>query len=295
MKKILLTIFMLATAAISQAQFVISAQLGGATTSGAITPTPSQYLGFSPLTGADTTFFYPNDTLTYPRTMDFTGGIKFGYQSGRIQAGLAASFSWGTAKGDLSAKDYADLYRNNPYAVIKDNYISQMSDYTGWYRENHWSLAIAPYLRYEAITLGDVAFFIELNGYYRRTFQPKRHEYVDFSRMEMRNTVDTTFRITDSSTALGVQLVPGLSWQLTPHCYIDLYFDLLAFGYDKTTANNITVKEDWDLITYPYVIARRETISTSTTITTIGFQTLGTPALSSAHQNWVRVGINYTF
>lgn len=286
---------MLAAVAVSQAQFVISAQLGGATTSGAITPTPSHHIGISPITGADTSFTKPNDTIIYPQTMDFTGGFKIGYQSGRIQAGIAASFSWGTANGDLSARDYAELYKDNPYSVVQEHYIPNIKDYTGWYRENRWSLNIAPYVRYEAISLGDVAFFLELNGYYRRTFQPKRHEFVDFYRLEMHNTVDTTFRITDSATSIGIQVTPGLSWQLTPHCYIDLYFDLLAFGYNKSTQNTVVVKEDWDRITYPYVLARRETTSTSTTLTTLGFQTLGTPVLSSSHQNWVRIGINYTF
>ena len=54
MKKILLTLFLLATVQLAHAQFVVSAQLGGSFSQGS-SSFESRYDGPSPITGLDTT------------------------------------------------------------------------------------------------------------------------------------------------------------------------------------------------------------------------------------------------
>lgn len=298
MKKTLLTLAFIALITTVNAQYVVSVQLGGSYSTGSMTPTPTTHTGISRLTGADTIFFIPNDTITMANPLGLTGGFKFGYQVGRTQFGLSASFSWNHYKSDMSPNDYYQYisgYSDSPFFVVTPGRIPNIKDWTGWYKWQQSSFTIAPYLRYELIQMGDVAFFLELNGYYKRSFQAKRHDYVDFEWLEMRNTIDSTYRIPDSSTSLGVKLTPGLSWQLTPHCYVDLYLDVLAISYDKTTHNHVHTFEMWDVIAEPNVIARREEVSTSTTTTVLGFDFNGSTVHSPANRSWVRVGFNYTF
>jgi hypothetical protein len=76
---------------------------------------------------------------------------------------------------------------------------------------------------------------------------------------------------------------------------VDLYLDVLAISYDKTTHNHVHTFEMWDVIAEPNVIARREEVSTSTTTTVLGFDFNGSSVHSPANRSWVRVGFNYTF
>ncbi len=297
MKKILLNLTLIALMATANAQFVVSAHLGGYYTSGTMTPTQTEHVGISRITGNDTVYYIDNDTVTMPNPLNVSAGLKFGYQFGRLQFGISGSYSWSHYKQDMTPLEYYnDLsqFSDCPYFVVNPSKIPNIKDWTGWYKYQQSSFTIAPYLRYELIQMGDVAFFLELNGYYTRTFQAKRHDYVDFEWLEMRNTVDSTYSIPDSSTSLGVKLTPGMSWQLNPHCYIDLYLDVLAFSYSRTTHIYSHTYETWDVIAEPNVVARREETTTTTTTDVLGFDFNGVPG-QNTHRSWVRVGFNYTF
>lgn len=298
MKKTLLTFAFISLVAVANAQFVVSAHLGGSYASGSLTPTTTEHVGISRLTGNDTIYYTSNDTTTMPTPLSITAGLKFGYQIGRLQFGISGSYGWSQSKQEISPEQYYNYlsgYSDCPYFVVNPNKIPDIKDWTGWYKYQQSSFTIAPYLRYELIQMGDVAFFLELNGYYTRTSQAKRRDYVDFEWWEMRNTVDSTYNVPSSSNSLGVKLTPGMSWQLDPHCYIDLYLDVLAFSYDRTTQKQVHTYETWDVIAEPNVIARREETSTTTTTTRLGFDLNGLPNHSLASRSWVRVGFNYTF
>lgn len=86
-----------------------------------------------------------------------------------------------------------------------------------------------------------------------------------------------------------------MSWQLSPHCYVDLYLDVLAFSFDRTELYSSHTFETWDRITSPNVIAIRTETTDLTTIDRIGFDFNGLSGLSVANRSWVRVGFNYTF
>lgn len=285
MKKILLTLTLVAVTAMANAQFVVSAQLGGMFANG---NTNEQILTID-------TLGLPQSNITdtpFAKELVTTGGVKFGYQFGKLQVGLCASFSWFHSKDTLTPATYCDR-NTNPDNIHMTNPNLPYENFDGWFTEQHTNFTIAPYLHYEIIQLGDVAFFAELTGYFSKSNNPKRQDYMDWYYREMHNTVDTTYTIQHYATAIGAKITPGLSWQLSPHCYVDLYLDVLAFTFEKTYEQEITIVDDYDLIAVPHVLSRRTVVTTETNGSNMGFNVAGSPMLSS--RNWVRMGINYTF
>lgn len=298
MKKILFTLVLIALASTASAQFVVSAQLGGSYAFGSTTP-DATFQGYSTFTGADTTYMVPTDTLKHDNPLYLTAGFKFGYQIGRLQVGLAASFAWSHLRSSMSPSQFNlnhimpdHLNPMTPGGVIYD---APYVDYEGWYVQRRSQFTIAPYLRYELIQLGDVAFFLELSGYYTRISQPVRHDYADWYRFEMHTTIDTTYHILDSATSLGAKITPGLNWQLTPHCHVDLYLDVLAFTFDRTTHINTDIIDEYISTSGTPTLASRTTTTVTTKTTDIGFGVNGSKWLSPTGRNWVRVGFSYTF
>ena len=293
MKKIFLTLGLIALAATANAQFLVSAQLGGSYAFGSTSP-DATYTGLSPLTGADTVYAVPTDTLTHDNPLYLTAGFKFGYQMGRLQVGLAASFSWSHLRCDMSPSQF-NTNRIMPDHLNPLNPNAPNKEYEGWYRQRRSSFTISPYLRYEVIQAGDVSFFLELSGYFTHTFQPVRHDFVDWYCYEMHNTIDTTYHILDSATSYGAKITPGLNWQLTPHCHVDLYLDVLAFTFDKTTHINTDILDEYIFTSGTPTLASRTTTTVTTKTTDIGFGVNGASLLGSTGRNWVRVGFSYTF
>ena len=293
MKKILFTLVLIALTSTASAQFVVSAQLGGSYAFGSSTP-DATFQGYSAFTGADTTYVVPVDTLRHDNPLYLTAGFKFGYQMGRLQVGLAADFAWSHIRSSMSASQF-NLNRILPAHENPLHPDAPNKEYEGWYKQRRSSFTISPYLRYEIIQVGDVSFFLELNGYFTRTFQPVRHDFVDWYCYEMHNTIDTTYHILDSATSLGAKITPGLNWQLTPHCHVDLYFDVLAFTFDKTTHINTDIYDEYISTSGTPTLASRTTTTVTTKTTDIGFGVSGSSLLSPAGRNWVRVGFSYTF
>lgn len=293
MKKIFLSILLMALMATATAQFAVSVHLGGSYATGGQSFS-SNYEGYSHITHADTSYAIEIDPTTNDVPLDLTGGVKLGYQYGRMQFGLSGSFSWSRLSGDFSPEDYKF---HNPNLPI-DKYINpawELVDYQGNFVAQQTSFTIAPYFRYEVIQLGDVAFFLELEAFYSRANKPKRHEFIDFYHLEMHHTVDKDSVVNDVNTAMGARITPGMSWQLSEHCYIDLYFDLLSLAYVQNTRKTVTVTDTWDYTTSPAIISLRTINTTTTTTKELGFQTQGVPTITGNSNNWVRVGFNYTF
>lgn len=293
MKKIILSIFMLVLAGIANAQFVVSLQLGGAHSTTA-TAQSNNYIGQSTLTGIDTTYSWNDDIINTETPFTLNGGLKFGYQFGSLQVGISGAFNWSRSHNDMSALEYHKQNSWYPFCPIFTP-TQEIEDYEGWNEITQYSFTIAPYARYEVIKLGDVAFFLELDAFFKKSLKPSRHDFVDFYWMDMHNTVDSTFIIDDQVTALGATIIPGLSWQISPHCGFDLYFDIMALTFQQSTRVNVVTEDKWSTMTVPYNLSRREVSTYTTTETIIGFGAKGSTLLSPANSNWVRVGFNYTF
>ena len=288
MKKILFTLGLIALTAAAHAQFVVSLHLGGASSSG----NSSTVVAF---TNADTSF---SNTKEYnaPKPLTLTGGVKAGYQFGRLQVGLSGSSSWNYSSGDLTMAEF--FAEDSTYGVhfpidASGEPLADVKDYVGWFKQHTYSYTIAPYVRYELVQVGDVALFAELSLYFGKSGYTQRHDSLDWYYRELHYTIDTAYEIQSTSTSLGAKITPGLSWQIHPHCYVDLYLDFLSFIFDNTTYKNIEEIRTYDYTAEPRVLSRRTTITTTRKTTDLGFGVQGTPLLSN--RNWVRVGINYTF
>lgn len=280
MKKILLTITLVALAAVSHAQFVASLQLGGSITKGSAVVA-------SETRNNDTIIITPEvyDTLGTPIAL--TGGLKFGYQFGRFQAGITGSFTWNHYSAKQTVAEYGQI--NPDFEVSRPH-----EKYVGWYKQKFTAYSIAPYFRCDLINFGDVTLFAELNLYYTKVNNPHRQDFIDWYAYEMHNTIDTNYDIDLNSVSLGAKLVPGMTWQLSKSCSIELYFDFMAFCYDKSTLNKITVVDEYDYTAEPRILARRTTTTVEQVTTEMGFGVTGSPLLNS-DRNWIRAGFNYTF
>ena len=288
MKKILFTLGLIALTTAAQAQFLVSLHLGGASSSG----NSSTVVAFQ---NADTS--YSNTTeYTAPKPLTLTGGAKVGYQFGRLQVGLSGSYSWSHSSGDLTMAEFNA--EDSTYGVhfpmtASGEMLPDVKDYVGWFKQHTYSYTIAPYVRYELVQVGDVALFTELSFYFGMSGYTQRHDSLDWYYRELHYTIDTSYEIQHKAFSLGAKITPGLSWQIHPHCYVDLYLDFLSFIFDKTTYKNIDEIRTYDYTAEPRVLSRRTTITTTTKTTDLGFGVQGTPLLSN--RNWVRVGINVTF
>lgn len=291
MKKLFLSIILMAFMASASAQFAVSAHLGGSYLTGGSTFKATHYGVSSTLT--DSIYDVPMDPINNDIPLNLSGGLKIGYQIGRLQMGISGSFSYSHIKGDFTPADY-NKHNFNLKPTDRLNTTWTFDELEGWYSVTQTSFKIAPYVRYEVIQLGDVAFFLELDAFYTKANKPKRHEYLDFYHMEMHHTIDKDSTILCDVSALGAEIIPGLSWQLAEHCNIELYFDLLALAFTRTTETVVSVKDEY-MTTPPYVLSLRTTTTNTTTTNNIGFGTNGVPALSASSRNWVRIGFNYTF
>lgn len=271
MKRLLFTFALVLIGLSASAQFVVSANIGGAYS-----------------LGNNTLHKTYNDSVTMDannindKPLSVTGGIKFGYQTGRVQFGVAGSFTWSHTTIDMPQAIY-------PNGIPTADY----KDYVGWRKIQATSWQVAPYIRIEMLQAGDIALFAELSGYYGVSNNPSERMYADFYFREVHHTDDTTFDIQRSGRSYGAQLTPGLSWQLTPHCHVDLYLDFLSFWYQHSETSSITVVDEMDNTSFPPVVQRRTVTTVNSSYNDMGFGLTGSTVLSD--RNWVRVGFSLTF
>ena len=132
MKKVLFIIAFVSIAALGNAQFVISAQLGGSYFNGS---SSSEFIHqtVSAETGQDTTIQGFGDTIHFDKPLALSGGIKIGYQTRKMQFGIAAIFSFSHVYAEQSALEY---YAANPNTeVVKPSMAVRYKDYVGWYKQ----------------------------------------------------------------------------------------------------------------------------------------------------------------
>ena len=315
MKKVLFTLALLLSTVAAQAQFVVSLNLNGTK------PAYSNTLDLSkdfrrynyeyiqqgpggevigPFTGyTDSVILRDQQQYESDNFFAIGGGLKIGYQWQRIQFGVSGTFNYHLTSVDQDAARYmADNVNCDIFSLKKQSQLSDTTilvDYEGWFKEHYTSFTVAPYVRVELLQAGDIALFAEVNGFYSKVNKPQHHDYLDWYFHEMHNTIDTSFTIDQSAFSYGALLTPGLSWQLSPHCLVDLYFDFMAIGYRYTKSTNITVVDEYDYTASPRVLARRTTTTTVSEDTNIGFDLNAAPMAARNYTSWVRVGLSYTF
>ena len=276
MKRFILTLALAAFAYAANAQLFVSANIGGAMSSG----NTNTVTHVTIVTDSTVVTDKPADKLN-----NFTGGLKVGYKFGRIQVGVAGSYSMETVTRDGVDPTLIPVISTSGFVT------------TGEVTTKSTAITVAPYVRFDIIQAGDVALFAELHGFYTMLQDPSVSGHVDIKKEGIDyRSYDTTFTQVMNGTSLGVQVIPGLSWQLSSHCSLDLYFDILSVAYAKSTM----VSEQCQFnarITGANTYKLDETRTTVTSNTTeISGGLTGTPLLTQLHsRNWVRVGFSFTF
>lgn len=286
MKRILLTLALAVLTLSANAQFFISANVGGNKFSGT-TLTHTQISVVADIEYSDTSFL--------ESTTSFTGGLKAGYKFGKAQVGVAGSYSMYNSIHQPLDPTLVPIIGN-----IMPNWVS-----SGEMSSHGSSFTVAPYFRYDVLTAGDVSLFIELSLFYTQMQNPTIDTAKVDNHMEVNGVpVVTSYFTWDTvgalvprnSTTYGARVTPGLTWQLSKHCGIDLYLDFLSLAYSQT--KSIDTRLDYNFrvsgtgtVTYDYTLT---TVNTSST--DFGGALTGTPLLTKQGvNNWVRVGFNFTF
>jgi len=275
MKKIFLSLILVALACVANAQLYLSANVGGGMSS--ISTSTTTKISIQ----CDST--YGPTVVESPKVSSFVGGLKLGYKFGRVQVGISGSYNIYNQKGLPLDSSLMPTYEDVPSMKVTGNMDTRQDSYT-----------IAPYVRVDAIKAGDIALFFELSGFYTATLNPKNTAHMTINVLGAAKSSDTTFRQISNATSWGVRITPGMSWQLSKHCGIDLYLDFLNLAYTVTTSHNETYTFE-PVYDGPLFKGYKKTNTYNETekSTYIGGALTGTPLLSD--RNWVRVGFNFTF
>ena len=286
MKKILLTLALLLSVQLVHAQFVVSAQLGGAFSQGHST-FESRYDGPSPLTGQDTSII---DTGSYSpnKPISFSIGAKIGYQMGKLQFGIAGMFGYSRTSGTFTIEEFNLRHPTFDFAYQRLN--PPYDSLTGNFSQYRTHFSITPYLRYELIQMGDLAFFAEVDGYFSKVNTANRHERLDFVEVDRFIACDREgcCLFSGRSCHCDGQAEAFQTGKRAGYCV-----SFFAFSCDYTTLSKTTVIEEYDYTTTPRVLSRVTTYEMTAHSNEIGFAVNGSPLQSN--RNWVRVGFNYTF
>jgi hypothetical protein len=285
MKKIVLTLALAVFAFAANAQLVISANIGGSMTSGTV----NNYRHITIVVDSSSNVDIPMEKYT-----NFTGGLKIGYKFGKAQAGVAASYSMYTIDNqtlDPTIIPIVGVYNGVNYGIA-----SVLT--TGGMSTKGSSFMVAPYFRYDIIQAGDVSIFAEVDLFYSRSNSPVIHATeVNVNPIVNFNlTLDSTFARPLVTTSYGINVVPGLSWQLSNHFGIDLYLDFLSLAYSNTKTVRMDNEYQYRLINGVQLETNVITNIVTTEDTQLGGGLTGTPLLTElGRNNWVRVGFNFTF
>jgi hypothetical protein len=288
MKKIVLSFALVVFAFAANAQLVISANIGGSMTSGTV----NTYRHVTIVLDSTSNVDVPMEKYT-----NFTGGLKIGYKFGKAEAGIAGSYNMytiGNQKLDPTIIPIVGVYEGVNYGIA-----SVVT--TGGMETKGSSFTVAPYFRYDFIKAGDVSIFAELDLFYSQSSSPTIHAWESNTNVGVNWTLDldSTFTRPMATTSMGVSVVPGLSWQLTNNCGIDLFLDFLSLAYYKSTTVRMDNAYSFRMTAVGTLMQlQTDVVSTITTIeeNQLGGGLTGTPLLTEpGKNNWVRVGFNFTF
>ena len=73
------------------------------------------------MTGNDTVIYGFGDTVHFDKPLNLSGGIKIGYQTRKMQFGIAAIFSFSHLEAEQSATEY---YAANPNTEVVNPYFA---------------------------------------------------------------------------------------------------------------------------------------------------------------------------
>jgi hypothetical protein len=284
MKRIFLTLALAVFAFSANAQFIISANIGGSKFSGDTTI----HTQVSVATNSET------DTTIYPvAKTNLTAGLKLGYKFGKAQVGVSGSYSMYNLENQPLDPTVIPM--------ISSQFPTRWAT-TGFMSSKYATFTVAPYFRYDILTAGDIALFVELNLFYTSTLNPVIEQAHVYNYLIVNPTLNVpldtnNIPIPRTTTQFGARIIPGITWQLAKNCGFELYMDFLSLAYTYTKSQRIDLAWQFnisgagELEGYTYTAT-----TTNSKSTEISGGLTGTPLLTEQGvNNWVRAGFYFSF
>lgn len=207
MKKVLITLALVCLAMVANAQFV----LGVDASVNVQNTNSSANIQYYKTATHDTNF---TNNLIKQKSVGFSVALRAGYQFNRARVGLG--FGYGTT------------------TLTNHVFVDSLPKLESWMKQTFSVISGLLYFRYNVIEIGDISIFAELDGTLSITPNVKNHVYSNQLALlsgDNKDVIDTTYNGDTKITAFSVSVVPGVSWQISPYCSLDLYIDLLRIGY----------------------------------------------------------------
>lgn len=276
MKKILATLILVTFAFAANAQLFVSANIGGRLSSGNTRTNTHVTI----VTDSSVTTNVPLDDIKA-----FTGGLRVGYKFGRLQVGVAGAYNMNTSVFQQVDRSLMPIPSQAGYS------------FTGTTTTKTTSFMVAPFIRYDVIQAGDVSLFAEVHAFYSKANDPEHDIHLAVMKgTEPFFSTDSSFTSELNTTALGVQVIPGLTWQLNKYCSVDLYLDFLSLAYASSTTISTIHNYTFNFTGVNDYSITDQSITQTTKASSFEGGLHGTPLLTQlGSSNWVRVGFNFTF
>lgn len=195
MKKVFLSLALVAFAVTANAQIILGGQLGFNTTSGTFTSETS------PVWDA------PNNkamTLTIAPTISYV-------LNDNMQIGLGIEYSYGTMTN----------YTQGAYALNQED----------WSKTSMTMFSVAPYFRYYFFNANRFNFFCEATLGFGISPRDKRHDYSN----DPVFGYDNEFEGTMQTTMIGLSITPGVNYRINDNWSADCYIDLAGLAFLHTS------------------------------------------------------------
>ena len=197
MKKVFLTLALVAVSMAANAQWILGGQLGFNTTGGTYTQE-----------NASPVWDMPNNKamgLTIAPTVSYVLNDK-------MQIGLTLEYNYGTATNYTAAA----------YALNQEV----------WSKTSATMFTVAPYFRYYFANAGKFNFFCEAALGFGISPRTKHHDYSNVPVVGYDNEYDGATK----TTMIGLYITPGVNYRISNHWSADCYIDLagLAFIHNST-------------------------------------------------------------
>lgn len=213
MKKVFLTIALVAFAMVANAQFVISGQLGFSTSGG-----NTHYEAVA--TGGNA-FDYPAT-----KTTDFRFSPSVGYVlNDKMQVGLGLMYVTGSSVNYGAPAVY--------YGGHED-----------WVKGNGGAFGVAPYFRYYFAQSGNFNFFCEAALVFVTSGRSHTHIYDN----SVTPVIDRETNGPTSYTILDFSIIPGVNYKINDKFSVDCYIDLAGISFNRTATKNYGTVTDPDAL-----------------------------------------------
>ena len=230
MKKVLLTLALAAFTFAANAQFVVTGNIGFNTNGGSV---------YGKMESTATGFTTIESKVPQNINNLFTFSPSVGYMlNDEMQVGLCF---------DLSISYRKTFSRG----INNEAYTTPHLDAEAWTKVSQTNFTVAPYFRYYFMEAGNFNFFCQATVYWQINGRPHTHNFATKIDTDLPNGiignpgVDTSYvgtyinpltydqlnKHTETSMALGINIVPGVNYKFNDNFSADLYLDIVSVNF----------------------------------------------------------------